>query len=895
MIEHMVLQGSEKYPVKDLYLELEKRSMATFAYGNTGSDRTVYLCSCINKNQYMKLVSVYMDIVFHPLMGKNIFHQEAYRLDIDGSDSEGDLVHNGVVYNEVKGIASDQFRYVIGKCQNGLYPDSSSGRSFAGDYRSVPDISYEILMEYYRDHYHPSNCCLFSITGVPFNEMAELLEAELTGFDSYKPPVELQEQTPFDAPLEVCAAMPGRDDGKCIALSTWVMPSGGDIVYTLAWSILGDILCGHDNSPIKSRLVCSVPDTSLFSNFTRRFKQNDLSIGLFGVDKAEGKKVFQRIQKELKDLIDTGINPELVNGAVKQQELKQRKKGDYWSESTLWKVCEAWAYGEDVMLLMDSHALFESLKHKLFENPKLFEDMISRDLLNNPHMLNGVFCPDEEHFRCIDEEIRMDLHNLKKSMSEDEITELITGSENLKKYLDKPVNKADLLKLPIPAIAGIDEFLPPPLFYNEEKVENKLILTTAVNTYGVCCVDLCFDVSDLPFELISHLAFFEKYLTKTGADDLDYQEMLAYELSCSSGIAASTIAVPSTIASAGEYRIVFRISGYCLPEDLSSMLSAMGKRAFQPELSNPDRILTAAREIENEKRGSVIYRGNEQSILMAKAGLSTVGYVDNLLHGLPSLQNTALINKNTVDTTIEALSSIHYYISEVSPRILIWSGAEAERSIATEWFTGLPGSRADFKKSTPPALPAVPVVTGVETHSISTSIGMAVKGIPQSHPLAASGIVAMEMVDEFLINEIMLKGGAYTGGVYMEDGAILLYSYRDPSPARSLSIFQQIKSSCKNLLHSKSDNFDDYILSALKKMNPVLRPATANQDALRKFLKGGNRVFKKSWSKALLSVTEDSVGEFCICLEQLDDTPYVCVISNRSTLGAMNIDDRICV
>lgn len=894
MIEHIILQGSEKYPVKDLYIELERRSMASFAYGNTASNRTVYLCGSNNAKQYMKLVSVYMNAVFHPLLSEEIFQQEAYRLDFQNPEDTGsNLIHNGVVYNEMKGIAHDQREYVVRKSRSELYPDVSWGKNSAGEYRSIPDISYKKLVEYYNDHYHPSNCCLFSITGIPFAEMAELLNTELAGFDSSKPPVRLLKQTPFEKTLSINSPMPGRDEGNCIAQNTWIVPTYGDIVTNLACSILKDILYVHNNSPLKTILIQSKLGTSLFSNYAQGFMQNDLSIGLYGVDRAECKKVFPLIKHALKLIVKKGLNQKMIHDVINQEELKRKEKGDYWSESTLWKVCAAWANNEDVTFLMDSNSLFSALRQRLSDNPCLFQEMISRYLLNNPNRLEGIFYPDEEYFRNINVEIREDLRKLKKSMSDNEIADIVASSKKLIKYLEEPVSNLDMAKLPVPAFSEIADLYPPALFPNEEMVENKLILSTEINTSDICYVDLCFDVSELPFGRVPHLAFFEDYLIRSGAGDLTYPEALASELSCSSRVNSSTLSVSSSISSSEEYRIVFRISGHCLPQDLSAMLSAMERRVFQPELNKPERILAVAREMEEQRRGNVIYWGNKLSMLMAKAGLSTGNYADNLLHGIPSLQNASLINMKTVENTIEAFTAIQRYVSEQAPQILVWSGPEKEHSIAAVWYAGLPGSQKKLKHHSPPALPSIPTVTGIETQSTSSSICMAVRSIPPNHPLAASGVVAMEMVDEFLINEIMLKGGAYTGGGYMEDGALLFYSYRDPSPARSLSLFHEVTGNCIDHIDSHVGNLEPYILSALKKVNPVLRPATANTVALKRFLKGETANFSKMWNSALLSVKKDSVAEFCTHIGRIAASPCICVISNKDTLGAMDINDRI--
>ena len=892
ILEHMVLQGSSKYPVKDIYIELGKRCMATYAYGTTGSNRTVYMCSCLDWKQYCKLVSVFLDGLFNPLLRKEVFLQEGWRLEFEEPDnSESRLIRSGSVYNEMKGVALDQYEYVRGVCRNALFPDSSSGKKDAGDFRFIPNVSYRAVTDYHQKHYTPSNCCFIAITPIPFNEIALQLDRELSGLAPAHLPVIISPQIPFSQTQKISVAMPGKAEDRCIALCAWVVPVGKDAVCSLSWSLLKEILCDHDHSPLKKILTGSGYGTSLFSSFQHDFKQIDLSIGLYGVAEARSDDVRNLLLQELQNLADKGLDSGLVESVIRLNELRSREKGDYWSERMLWKLSAAWIFDEEVGLVADSTSMFDSLKSRLAGNPNLFSEMIRDHLLMNAHRIDSTFFPNEEYFAELNQKDRRELDQLGESLIEEEKNHLTTGYRRFQQYQDEPVDISDLKKLPIPDLSDLKGFDPGSFLFHEEKSDSGLILSTSVNTAGICYIDLCFDVAGLSMEMLVHLSLFTDILTTVSSEHSSTEKLQEERGSFSLGISVSTDTIQS-VSSPDKFNTLLKISGRCLPEKLSLMLSTMENIAFKPFSRSPEQIVSTVGELWNDRRGNIDYWGTEHSLLMARSGLSTAGYVSSLLKGIPSLRLLTLTDETTMVTTTEILSSIGEYTSCNAPRILAWSGPAEKFDEAVDWFETLP-YRSEKQPETNIEHFSFPGSFGIETCNTMSSAGMALKSIPVKHSLAASGTIAMEMIDEFIISEIMLKGGVYSGGAYMENGEILFYSYRDPFPAKSLDVFRNAIENCGDITASKKERLKDYILSAVKKANRVQRPATANNAAIRKHFTGEDSAFTSKWNKALLDVTCDSVTEFCSILQSSSTEPGICVIGNAETLNSMNLDKTI--
>ena len=895
IIEHTVLSGSEKYPVKDPFMEMVKSSMATFINAMTYGDRTLYPCGSLNEKDFRNLISIYMDAVFHPLLKEEFFLQEGYRLDLEEpGNSDSPLIHNGVVYNEMKGAYSDPDSYIERELTRFIYPDGSCGKDSGGDPLAIPSLTYRQFKKFHTDHYHPSNCCLFTLTKIPFLEMTEFLEEKLSGFSASRGRIEITRQARIKQPRRMSIPVPGGAENKCTVTSAWMVNNAGDPVETLAFSLLEDVLLDDDSSPVKAALLDSEYGTGLSGcGYDSDPEQRNFVIGLKGVSKADGDKVLDLIHTSLQSLVDRGINTELVKNMLHRKELHLREIGASWPFALMSSVCAAWTHGEDVLQLLDLNFLLGSLKERLKENSRFLEDMIDRHLINNSHRVDCVFYPDEKHFLEEDAAITATLKKRKEALSQTELSELSARSKKLADSMDAPSTEEALATLPKLSTSDVSTD-PPSIFHQEISVNGKLFLPTEIQTAGVCYVDLCFDMSDLPLKLVSHLPFFASFIARTGAAGKDYLEMAEVELACSGGVGASVTAISSTVASNDEYRIILKAGGHCLEEDLPDMLELLEKRLFSPELDNAERIVLVAGELSEHARSSVIPRGHIFASMTAQSGLSAATYANNLLHGIPVLKQVASIGEDSVEKEISALKMIHDHLVKKASQALAWSGPEIGKDTVSKWFEKLPGSNCGFLTHKAPAFPAPPDKTGILIKGGTSFAAMALPGIPSFDPLFASGFVMMRMLSEgFLWDEIRVKKGAYGAGSSLSAPSITFYSYRDPSPEASLQTFRSAILDGIHEVDLSPRAIEDSIIASVKGMNPAVRPSMANGLALLRQLKGITRDLIAERRVLLLDVNAGVIREFA---EQLKDRIHdvrICVAGNKDILDSLNIRNTI--
>lgn len=897
IIEHCVLAGSEKYPVKDPFMEMIKSSMATFINALTYGDRTVYPCGSLNTKDFKNLISVYMDAVFHPLLKKEIFEQEGYRLDFEEPGNiESSLIHNGVVYNEMTGAYSDPDSYIANILSKNIYPTGSEGKDSGGDPEAITTLTYEEFKTYYTKHYHPTNCCLFALTKLPFDEIANFMGERLYGFKESTTPINYVSQTKFIQPVTNSFPIPTNDSDKCTVISSWMVDDNGKMADILAYSLLEDVLLDNDASPVRKALIDSKLGSGLsMCGYDADSKQKNFLIGLKGVEKKDSQKVFDLINNTLLTAVNEGLDKNLINSMVHRKELYMKKIGGNWPFAMMSTVCSSWVHGQNILEALSLNDILNTLKSDINNNPDMLEKLIQNSLLNNKHRIDSVFYPDNAFFETREKNIQEELQAKKDKMTADELANLAAQSLKLAKQMDEPNTSEQLETLPKLSIADISAE-PPSINHKVQMINKKTFLPTEINTGGVCYVDMLFDLSKLPACYHKYLPLFAAMLTRTGTATQNYIELAQEELACSGGISSTSLTNSSTVASINEFILFLKVGSYCLSEDLEKMLNIFTKRISLADFNQPERVLTVTSELLEHSKSSVIPSGHIFANTMAQSGLSAAAHTSNQLSGLPGIKFLSTINNDTIQETIDSLEFIKSFINtnRDAHQILAWSGPESKQTIVSNWLSELTGSKKQYKRTPPPDFTPTSALSGIEINGVTSFSAAVLPGLPIAHPLAAPGIIMMRMLSEsFLWDEIRVKKGAYGAGCNLSAAATSFYTYRDPSPANSIRVFNEAISNGFSKLDLKKRAIEDAIIASLKNINPAIRPSMANGIAIIRFIKEMDEKSIIDYRDRILGVDEHSIKEYANFLQQNQSNLRVCVMGSESTLNSLDIKDTI--
>ena len=255
ILEHAVLCGSRKYPVKEPFVELMKGSLNTFLNAMTFPDKTCYPVASQNLRDFYNLIDVYLDAVFYPLITPNAFRQEGWHYELDAIDEP--LVYKGVVFNEMKGSYSSPDDRLNEFSQRSLFPDTIYGLDSGGDPRHIPDLTYADFKAFHQRYYHPSNARLFFYGDDDPDERLRLLDLWFGAFDRIAVDFVVAPQKRFSAPGRLSrtfAAGAEKSDRKAMATVNWMIDQIPDTETDLGVGILGHLLIGTPASPLR-RLI----------------------------------------------------------------------------------------------------------------------------------------------------------------------------------------------------------------------------------------------------------------------------------------------------------------------------------------------------------------------------------------------------------------------------------------------------------------------------------------------------------------------------------------------------------------------------------------------------------------------------------------------------------------
>ena len=305
ILEHSVLCGSKKYPVKEPFVELLKGSLQTFLNAFTYPDKTCYPVASQNLQDFYNLMDVYLDAVFYPRITPAIFQQEGWHFELEEMDAE--MVYKGVVYNEMKGAYSSPDSVLSEYSLQSLFPDNAYGLDSGGDPKVIPELTYEQFHAFHQRYYHPSNARIFFYGDDDPMERLNRLESVLRAFEPISVDSNVKLQAPFEKPKEMVRPfMVDEEDGskaKGMITVNWLLDETTRVDVNFSLRVLEYILLGMPASPLRKALI----DSGLGEDVTgggleTELRQMCFSTGLKGIETKNAKKIENLILETLKSL-----------------------------------------------------------------------------------------------------------------------------------------------------------------------------------------------------------------------------------------------------------------------------------------------------------------------------------------------------------------------------------------------------------------------------------------------------------------------------------------------------------------------------------------------------------------------------------------------------------------
>jgi presequence protease len=636
ILEHSVLCGSRKYPVKDPFIQLAKGSLNTFLNAMTYPDKTVYPTASQNLQDFYNLVDVYLDAVFHPRIGPQVLMQEGWHYELDAPDAA--LAYKGVVFNEMKGVYSSPDALLSKLSQESLFPSNEYGLDSGGDPRHIPDLTYTAFKAFHERYYHPSNARFYFYGDDDPNERLRLLDGYLSDFERAEIDAPVALQAAFGAPRRLARTFPASDgDARAVMSVNWMLAEIGDVERDLGLAMLNHILSGTPASPLRKALMDSGLGEEAGGSFDEGLRQSIMTVGMRGIDAANTQRIEDLILATLKGLAEDGIDPGTVAASLNTFEfgLRERNTGSFPRGLALMlHALNYWLHGRDPLAPLAFEAPLARIKARVAARERYFEDLIGHHLLGNPHRTTTVVTPDAQQAQreAADEQAR--LAAARARMDGGEIETVVETTRTLKlaqERADPPEALATIPSLTLDDLPRRNKLVPRAV----TECAGTRVLFHEQPTNGIVYLDLGMDLHTLPADLLPYVELFGRALLETGAADLDFVQLSQRIGRSTGGIAAHPWASSVTGSPTAAARLFLRTKA--MPDRIDDLVSILLDVLKHARLDNRERMQQLVLEEKSHLESAVPFAGSRFAALRLRAGLSEASWASEQIGGISYL------------------------------------------------------------------------------------------------------------------------------------------------------------------------------------------------------------------------------------------------------------------
>lgn len=869
ILEHTALCGSEKFPVRDPFFLMIRRSLNTFMNAFTAADWTAYPFATQNKKDFQNLLSVYLDAAFAANLNPLDFAQEGIRIELEN----GEPVYKGVVFNEMKGAMSSPSDQLYHQLAHHLFPKTTYHYNSGGDPKDIPDLTYEELVSFYKSHYHPSNAIFMTFGNQSAYELQEQFETlALSKFKKGQTLYSTPEER-LEAPIEVTEtyAVDAEDlKDKTYHVLAWLLPESSDIQLRLGLRLAEGILLEDSASPLRHYLeTCGyAQSTGPILGLDDSNYEMTFYCGIQGSNPEHAETFKNGVLNVLNEVASKPVDQSLVDAILHQIELHQREiggDGTPYGLSLILNGLSSAIHHNDPIHVWDVDSTIEQVKEQL-KDPMWLPNLIKTHLIDNPHRVQMTLVPDANKSKLETEAEKQRLADIGARLTDDEKAEIVRQTEALNERQATPDN-LDLL--PKVGLDDIPAELPVVQGQLREIISNNL--DTPLNLYHAGTNGIYYQqvIIQIPDQVVKSPYFnlLSVLMGEVGAGQYNYLELQQLQTAVSGGLGMGA-SLRSKVDDKGKISAFLTLTTKSLAHKLDTI--QLLKLAFEKlRFDEKDRIIELLQQRKTRWASRLSGSGHSYAMQIASRNMSALALRDynntglGALNWLSELVQSIETDEQAYANLIQELQNIHRLLL-LAPKqfLLVCEEQQSERlieEIQNVW------DKLEVKRE-PVRLAEVNFeqTQNDEAWLIQSNVQFCASAYPAvevSHPDAAPLMVlAGYLRNGFLHSAIREKGGAYGGGASYDGNACAFrfYSYRDPRLAET---FQDFEASIDWLLNTeqKPHQLEEAILGLVSSMDKPGSPAGEAITACYALLHGRTPQFRKTLRERLLNVTLDDL------------------------------------
>ncbi len=867
ILEHTVLCGSEKYPVRDPFFMMIRRSLNTFMNAFTSSDWTAYPFASQNEKDFFNLLDVYLDAVFFSRLHELDFAQEGHRVEFETADDpSSDLVFKGVVFNEMKGAMSAPTSALWQTLSKHLFQNSTYHFNSGGDPEDIPDLSYQQLKDFYNTHYHPSNAVFMTYGNLaPDVLQARFEDQVLKRFTKLDRSISVEPAKRYHSPVRVQEHYSTREadtTNKTHIVTGWLLGESINLDERLRANLLSSVLLSNSASPLMKALeqsdlgnspspMCGVEDSNREMVFV---------CGLDGSNPEHTVAGEKLILDTLEAVASNGVPQEEVDAMLHQLELSQREiRGDgmpFGLQLVLSGLSTAMHRG-DTLASIDLDPALQRLREDA-QDRDFIPNLIRTLLLDNPHRVTLTLAPDTQisERRDIAEKARLAM--MKSTLNESQAKEIVDHAQALamrQTQEDDPEILPKVTLADVPADMHIPES-------TSGLINDAPATLYAQGTNGLVYQHVIVELPDMEKELQQLLPMYTNFIGELGSGGRDYLETQSLQAAATGGVGAYTLqrGAIDDVQSVSGFLVV---SGKALLRNTDTLSQLMLDTLSDVRFDEVSRIRELIAQVRASREQRITGSGHVLAMLAACSGMSPTARLSHELNGLAGIKSLkalddSLDDKQVLKELAEKFSAIHDILKTAPRQFMVV--AEQDNLEQCKSSLSVKFGAAPVVQSMKAFSPEPVREQARQIWTTSTDVNFSARAyptVPSSHDdTAALTVLGSFLRNGFLHRAIRETGGAYGGGASHDSdtASFRFYSYRDPRLSETLSDFDASIEWLKETKHNERE-LEEAVLSVVSSIDKPGSPAGEARSSFQAELFDRTREKRRAFRQRILNVS----------------------------------------
>lgn len=893
IIEHTVLCGSRKFPLKDPFVELAKGSLNTFLNAMTYPDKTMYPVASCNDTDFKNLMEVYLDSVFYPNIYKNrkIFEQEGWHFHLESK--EGPLSYNGVVYNEMKGVYSSADAVLENAVLSGLFPDNAYGLESGGDPEEIPQLTYEQYLDFHRTYYHPSNSYIFLYGDMDMEERLDWIDREyLCHFEAKEIDSAIVYQKPFARVKTLRGNYPVLENepvkGNTYLNMSVVTGDYSDITTVAAFNILTYVLLDAPGAPLKKALIDAGVGKDVSGGYNDGIMQPYFSVDVRYANASDITKFKRVIRETLTKLADEGLDEKALRAAIHYYEFRFRE-ADYsvYPKGLIYimSAFDSWLYDENRPFdCLKELAVYDELKEKI--GTGYYEDLIRELILKNKHKVFTVLKPQRNLAAQREAELTEKLQAYKESLSDEELQNIINETAALEEYQKRADTPETIEKLPMLSVSDIDAKTPVSLNTKERSAGDIKILHHKYDTRGISYLTLLFSVDDVPQELLPYLGMLRSVLGYVNTENYGYSE-LSNEINSKTGGIDCGLSVYA--GKGGRCLKYFGIKTKYLDDECAFAVGMIREILTSSKLSDLKRL----KEIVISKKAYLAEyipaAGHMSAVSKASAGLSDMDDWQEKISGVAYYRFVEQLYENFDEKGDGFAGNLKKLLGHIFRKdnltVSVTAGDEGFDNLAAalpSLTDRLSGNAWDFdREAFKPYEVRDAVMTSGQVQYVASAGNFKDAGYEYTGVL---NVLRTMLNYDYLWKNLREKGGAYgCMSAFKRTGDAYLVSYRDPHLENTLKVYGALADYLEKY-EADDKTMSKYIIGTISSLDTPLNAKAKGELALTAYFGGLSEEDFQRERDEILGASSGDIRALGNLVRDCFDGRHVCVLGSEALI-----------